>query len=178
MSLLLHGSLSVNGFLHSDLGLPESVSKQEVEAAPSSSLEVGNWIITVLLKESESLPESREGDKMPPSMGRGSRNVWLSLICHTITLRKTFTFLANQQGSHDPALDPLIPLSFSHTLDSSLFQKHSKFLLLTSETSHMLSPLSETHFHEPFPCWLLFIIQISAHVSSLHLLPSPSISSH
>lgn len=65
-----HSSIEVSGpldFLHSGFVLPESVSKQEVEAAPPLSPGIRNWhsITSAILhcsKEPECLPDSREGD--------------------------------------------------------------------------------------------------------------------
>lgn len=90
-----------SGFLHSGLGLPESVSKQEVEDATP-------------LK-----PGMRNRHSITSAMSHCMfRNVWPSLICHTTTLRKTSTFLADQQDLHDSALDGLISLS-AHPISSS-----------------------------------------------------------
>lgn len=65
-SLLQHGSLKSSSLLHSSLGLPESVLKQKIEAAPSLRLGLGNWCRdfchVTLLRESESFPDSKEGD--------------------------------------------------------------------------------------------------------------------
>lgn len=101
-----HSSMAVpgsSGFLHGGLGFSESVSKQAVEASPSLRPGVGNWhhcfCHIALLKGLREPPKFQgRGHGCQPSMGRMSRNIWPSIICHATTLRKTSTFLADTQA--------------------------------------------------------------------------------
>lgn len=118
-----HSSIEVSGpldFLHSGFVLPESVSKQEVEAAPPLSPGLRNWhshnfCHIALLKGARVPPRfQRRGHRCQLSMRRVSRNMLPSLICHTTTPRKISTLLADRQAPHDPILDRFIPFSSFH----------------------------------------------------------------
>lgn len=108
-----HGGLKLPGFSHSGSGLPGNASKQEAEAAPSLRPGAGNRhhdFATLLARGSRGASQSPEkGLRIPPFKGRVTRNVRLSLVCHTVTLGETSPSLANRQGPHDPALDCLLP---------------------------------------------------------------------
>lgn len=174
MSPSQQGGLKLPGFSHSGLGLPGNASKQEAEAAPSLRPGAGNRhhdFATLLAWGSRGASQSPEkGLRIPPFKGSMSRNVRLSLICHTVTLGETSPSLANKQGPHDSALDcllPTFPPSPSSPSARSLSPKHGRVLFSPQNATQAVPSVHGTR-PQACPHWLLVMIQISAHGSSWH----------